>query len=107
MVEKVEATEDDDVEIADGAELQELVEVSEAQEEPADDGSGALEPEMAQEEIAKVETEAQENLAGEEPVLEDGKIIDEPLTEVAEEPSLEDEPDAPDEEQNIEGEGTK
>lgn len=107
LVEKVEATEDEVAEIAEGAELQELPEASEAQEEPADDGSTALESEMAQEEIAKVEVEAQEGLADEEPVLEHGEIMDEPLSEVAEEPALEDEPDAPDEEQNVEGEGTK
>lgn len=107
LVEKIEATEDDNAEIADGAEIQELPEASEAEEEAVDDGSAALEPEMAQEEIAKDETEAQEDLAGEEPVLEHGEIIDEPHSGVAEEPALEDEPDAPDEEQNIEGEGTK
>lgn len=107
LVEKIEATEDDNAEIAEGAEIQELPEASEAEEEAVDDGSAALEPEMAQEEIAKDETEAQEDLAGEEPVLEHGEIIDEPHSGVAEEPALEDEPDAPDEEQNIEGEGTK
>ena len=98
LVEKVEATEDDDAEVADGAELQELPEASEVQEEPADDGSAAPESEMAREEIAEVETGAQEDLAGEEPVLEQGEITDEPHSGVAEEPSLEDEPDAPDEE---------
>jgi small subunit ribosomal protein S1 len=98
LVEKVEATEADDAEVAEGDEPQESPEASEVQEEPADDESGAPESEMAQEEIAKVEPEAHEDLAGEEPVLEHGEIIDEPLTGVAEEPSLEHEPDAPDEE---------